>query len=166
MLFRSVPIIPTSTPATRALARRVVRVSKPLRLATFANPKYRHTCNQAHCLAPPEVDNLLVSVRPIGFGVHSNRPPRGGCVHVWQSCVAVGSLLAGLGAWEGVSLGRVWSWVLPAVFMGCCSGFRLASSRKRLLSLSKDSKYVSLRALRSEERRVGKECRSRWSPYH
>ena len=22
------------------------------------------------------------------------------------------------------------------------------------------------RALRSEERRVGKECRSRWSPYH
>ena len=24
----------------------------------------------------------------------------------------------------------------------------------------------SSRALRSEERRVGKECRSRWSPYH
>jgi len=23
-----------------------------------------------------------------------------------------------------------------------------------------------LQALRSEERRVGKECRSRWSPYH
>ena len=23
-----------------------------------------------------------------------------------------------------------------------------------------------LRVLRSEERRVGKECRSRWSPYH
>ena len=23
-----------------------------------------------------------------------------------------------------------------------------------------------LKALRSEERRVGKECRSRWSPYH
>ena len=23
-----------------------------------------------------------------------------------------------------------------------------------------------LRGLRSEERRVGKECRSRWSPYH
>ena len=23
-----------------------------------------------------------------------------------------------------------------------------------------------LRAVRSEERRVGKECRSRWSPYH
>ena len=25
---------------------------------------------------------------------------------------------------------------------------------------------VGLQVLRSEERRVGKECRSRWSPYH
>ena len=25
---------------------------------------------------------------------------------------------------------------------------------------------VAARAVRSEERRVGKECRSRWSPYH
>ena len=25
---------------------------------------------------------------------------------------------------------------------------------------------AKLKALRSEERRVGKECRSRWSPYH
>ena len=24
----------------------------------------------------------------------------------------------------------------------------------------------SLKTIRSEERRVGKECRSRWSPYH
>src|SRR3712207_9368495 len=31
------------------------------------------------------------------------------------------------------------------------------------LSLSEDEKYL---LLRSEERRVGKECRSRWSPYH
>src|SRR3712207_881240 len=29
-----------------------------------------------------------------------------------------------------------------------------------------DWRYCSLRSLRSEERRVGKECRSRWSPYH
>src|SRR2546425_9454028 len=27
-------------------------------------------------------------------------------------------------------------------------------------------KFWSARGLRSEERRVGKECRSRWSPYH
>ena len=26
--------------------------------------------------------------------------------------------------------------------------------------------YALLERLRSEERRVGKECRSRWSPYH
>ena len=26
--------------------------------------------------------------------------------------------------------------------------------------------YVTLKRKRSEERRVGKECRSRWSPYH
>src|SRR5258706_6074089 len=29
-----------------------------------------------------------------------------------------------------------------------------------------ESGWVSARARRSEERRVGKECRSRWSPYH
>ena len=26
--------------------------------------------------------------------------------------------------------------------------------------------YLTSKILRSEERRVGKECRSRWSPYH
>src|SRR5256885_10356736 len=26
--------------------------------------------------------------------------------------------------------------------------------------------YVAFKEVRSEERRVGKECRSRWSPYH
>ena len=26
--------------------------------------------------------------------------------------------------------------------------------------------YTSVGYMRSEERRVGKECRSRWSPYH
>ena len=29
----------------------------------------------------------------------------------------------------------------------------------------KEDKHVEI-AIRSEERRVGKECRSRWSPYH
>ena len=29
-----------------------------------------------------------------------------------------------------------------------------------------DVKQPDIYALRSEERRVGKECRSRWSPYH
>ena len=30
----------------------------------------------------------------------------------------------------------------------------------------KDRKSTRLNSVRSEERRVGKECRSRWSPYH
>src|SRR3989449_10038252 len=37
----------------------------------------------------------------------------------------------------------------------------IATGRERLFSLDQDP-----RQLRSEERRVGKECRSRWSPYH
>ena len=32
-------------------------------------------------------------------------------------------------------------------------------------ALEKD-KYVKVKGLRSEERRIGKGCRSRWSPYH
>ena len=34
------------------------------------------------------------------------------------------------------------------------------------LLLADMSSLASVSALRSEERRVGKECRSRWSPYH
>ncbi len=30
----------------------------------------------------------------------------------------------------------------------------------------KDDKSAFVSVIRSEERRVGKECRSRWSPYH
>src|ERR1043166_10345654 len=29
-----------------------------------------------------------------------------------------------------------------------------------------DARYIAVLISRSEERRVGKECRSRWSPYH
>ena len=34
------------------------------------------------------------------------------------------------------------------------------------LKVGEDVKNASVTASRSEERRVGKECRSRWSPYH
>ena len=34
------------------------------------------------------------------------------------------------------------------------------------LRISAEALYVQAGILRSEERRVGKECRSRWSPYH
>ena len=39
-------------------------------------------------------------------------------------------------------------------------------STPEILELLKLYKQVNARKYRSEERRVGKECRSRWSPYH
>src|SRR2546421_13130224 len=43
----------------------------------------------------------------------------------------------------------------------------LTSLGRRAEAEGEASIYIDLRAkMRSEERRVGKECRSRWSPYH
>ena len=57
---------------------------------------------------------------------------------------------------------------LPGGFGGRCAAWqypRLAAlARKHLLP--KQLKACGLTGKRSEERRVGKECRSRWSPYH
>ena len=41
----------------------------------------------------------------------------------------------------------------------------LLSSREKNQVLEKIADYLEAQT-RSEERRVGKECRSRWSPYH
>src|SRR3989475_10134408 len=38
--------------------------------------------------------------------------------------------------------------------------------QRRILVESSSTTYVVDKLVRSEERRVGKECRSRWSPYH
>ena len=35
-----------------------------------------------------------------------------------------------------------------------------------ILEASQTKSIIASRDIRSEERRVGKECRSRWSPYH
>ena len=37
---------------------------------------------------------------------------------------------------------------------------------KRVIHTTADFEYADSLVFRSEERRVGKECRSRWSPYH
>jgi len=43
----------------------------------------------------------------------------------------------------------------------------VAGARKaKIVKRSQPGVLAANRALRSEERRVGKECRSRWSPYH
>ena len=47
-------------------------------------------------------------------------------------------------------------------YLGCLEWFEFpAASDCRLRQKSREESI-----LRSEERRVGKECRSRWSPYH
>ena len=51
------------------------------------------------------------------------------------------------------------------------AGFRgeaklLIAAMKRNGDLPENTEAALLQTMRSEERRVGKECRSRWSPYH
>ena len=43
---------------------------------------------------------------------------------------------------------------------------RIEELEKENAELREELEYYRNRKLRSEERRVGKECRSRWSPYH
>ena len=43
---------------------------------------------------------------------------------------------------------------------------RLKLSKKNLAGMLAEADEELKRIFRSEERRVGKECRSRWSPYH
>ena len=41
-----------------------------------------------------------------------------------------------------------------------------AGKEAKLQNMMQDTSQLMKLLLRSEERRVGKECRSRWSPYH
>ena len=63
------------------------------------------------------------------------------------------------GAWAD---GSSWSKVIPLLQ---AKGLHVVAVQNPLTSLG-GGNVVSQRAIRSEERRVGKECRSRWSPYH
>src|SRR5256885_4498460 len=51
----------------------------------------------------------------------------------------------------------------PAKLFQISTGRRAGQEAASLASSWAEAKYS---ALRSEERRVGEECRSRWSPYH
>ena len=46
--------------------------------------------------------------------------------------------------------------------------YSIGNQKKLLTKVAKEKGYTNLVHFldRSEERRVGKECRSRWSPYH
>src|SRR3712207_8459767 len=54
-------------------------------------------------------------------------------------------------------------WTLPSSRF---SAMTRQDSRRNSGSYSPVSRRISRSKERSEERRVGKECRSRWSPYH
>ena len=61
--------------------------------------------------------------------------------------------------------------VLPSSLrfaVACCllGGSLSAEKPNIILIFTDDQGYEDLGCFRSEERRVGKECRSRWSPYH
>ena len=55
----------------------------------------------------------------------------------------------------------------PAALDGCPGGIRIRVELARSVCLRRNEMSELFRSDdRSEERRVGKECRSRWSPYH
>ena len=60
--------------------------------------------------------------------------------------------------------------LIETVMLLCCGGVSLFYKENDLQSFLVSSAITTsigiLLLARSEERRVGKECRSRWSPYH
>ena len=56
--------------------------------------------------------------------------------------------------------------VLPMGFVSCGSLHAEYILRNAGLDEAQAGIKIAGRNIRSEERRVGKECRSRWSPYH
>src|SRR2546430_12274794 len=84
----------------------------------------------------------------------------------WSSDVCSSDLLRVVrrfGAWSVVGVAN-WSDVdVNATFIP--AEFQLEPTRYHVTDLWSGD-YMGLSSGRSEERRVGKECRSRWSPYH
>ena len=58
-----------------------------------------------------------------------------------------------------------WGWAVLLSFVGWLIVYILTDI-ENFFEKGEDIVYGIVRRFRSEERRVGKECRSRWSPYH
>ena len=75
-------------------------------------------------------------------------------------------------AQESAEKGRPYSQKMQHIILNLTKSINDPQNAPKLLvGNGKDKTYLCLvltadRGLRSEERRVGKECRSRWSPYH
>src|SRR5258706_5100374 len=78
----------------------------------------------------------------------------------WSSDVCSSDLVVGFAIWEDVRDGCI------EIQYG-----KTDNARRRIPFSQRVTSVLAMRATdatseRSEERRVGKECRSRWSPYH
>ena len=60
-----------------------------------------------------------------------------------------------------MALGPITSWQIDGETVETVADFILEGSK-----VTAHGESMKLKDARSEERRVGKECRSRWSPYH
>ena len=96
--------------------------------------------------------------RAVCFGVTGNRLPNAGgwIVLIGEPLGMLGFLLIVWGRVVREALGALWQ---------SPSGTVLLTVSSLLLTLGLGAAGARV-ASRSEERRVGKECRSRWSPYH
>ena len=69
--------------------------------------------------------------------------------------------------YKGSALGFLWTMINPLFMMGIYFLFiKLLKIKIDLPQLLIGILVWQFFVMRSEERRVGKECRSRWSPYH
>ena len=57
-------------------------------------------------------------------------------------------------------------WTVPNTFVASANCARYCGADVDFVDIDQNTWNMSVQRLRSEERRVGKECRSRWSPYH
>src|SRR2546425_10678154 len=71
-----------------------------------------------------------------------------------------------LASWPGVEVAKGWTVEALARRGSRPSPCRAAGAKRNPLNRLSDGEAQCECGNRSEERRVGKECRSRWSPYH
>src|SRR5216683_5925756 len=85
-------------------------------------------------------------------------------------CGPAGFILGVLGAWPQETPGHVLvdrGRVLLGAHVASTATARALTSMRSILTRGTRNQASAVKAAeRSEERRVGKECRSRWSPYH
>src|SRR3989449_8298335 len=109
------------------------------------------------------LDWLSVSVKLVRF-FFSSRRRHTRCSRDWSSDVCSSDLAARSSNLYATLLGEkiarhgVQCWLVNTGWTGGPYGV----GQRMRLALTR----AMVRAARSEERRVGKECRSRWSPYH